>query len=101
MAKVLQLLNMLCELHHMFRNIFIGGLAKDTTIDTFVKYFGKYGDLTGSVIMNDRQTGRSRGFGFVTYADPSVFDTVIAETHVISGKQVEEDDEMNECFKKG
>ncbi|KAK9077417.1 hypothetical protein SSX86_005754 [Deinandra increscens subsp. villosa] len=69
--------------------IFIGGLAKDTTIDTFIKYFGKYGDLTDSVIMKDRQTGRPRGFGFVTYADPSVVDTVIAETHVINGKQVE------------
>ncbi|MFS7902545.1 putative RNA recognition motif domain, nucleotide-binding alpha-beta plait domain superfamily [Helianthus anomalus] len=70
--------------------IFIGGLAKDTTIDTFVKYFGKYGDLTDSVVMKDRQTGRPRGFRFVTYADPSVVDTVIAETHAINGKQVSE-----------
>ncbi|PWA50751.1 RNA-binding (RRM/RBD/RNP motifs) family protein [Artemisia annua] len=69
--------------------IFIGGLAKDTTIDTFVKYFGKYGEITDSVIMKDRQTGRPRGFGFITYADPVVVDTVIAETHVINGKQVE------------
>ncbi|KAL6508938.1 hypothetical protein OROMI_015001 [Orobanche minor] len=69
--------------------IFIGGLAKDTTLDTFVKYFGKYGEITDSVIMKDRQTGRPRGFGFITYADPSVVDTVIAETHVINGKQVE------------
>lgn len=38
--------------------------------------------------MKDRQTGRPRGFGFITYADPSVVDTVIAETHVINGKQV-------------
>ncbi|MFS7921913.1 putative RNA recognition motif domain, nucleotide-binding alpha-beta plait domain superfamily [Helianthus anomalus] len=57
---------------------------------TFVKYFGKYGDLTDSVIMKGRRTGRPRGFGFVTYADPSVADTVIAETHVINGKQVSE-----------
>ncbi|GFP82333.1 heterogeneous nuclear ribonucleoprotein 1 [Phtheirospermum japonicum] len=69
--------------------IFIGGLAKDTTLDTFVKYFGKYGEITDSVIMKDRHTGRPRGFGFITYADPSVVDTVIAETHVINGKQVE------------
>ncbi|MFS7942492.1 putative RNA recognition motif domain, nucleotide-binding alpha-beta plait domain superfamily [Helianthus anomalus] len=69
--------------------IFIGGLAKETTIDTFVKYFGKYGEITDSVIMKDRLTGRPRGFGFITYADPSVVDIVIAETHVISGKQVE------------
>ncbi|KAA8526637.1 hypothetical protein F0562_008160 [Nyssa sinensis] len=69
--------------------IFIGGLAKDTTLDTFVRYFGKYGEIIDSVIMKDRQTGRPRGFGFITYADPSVVDTVIAETHVINGKQVE------------
>ncbi|KAL3653148.1 hypothetical protein CASFOL_002829 [Castilleja foliolosa] len=69
--------------------IFIGGLARDTTLDTFVKYFGKYGEITDSVIMKDRHTGRPRGFGFITYADPFVVDTVIAETHVINGKQVE------------
>ncbi|XP_059661277.1 glycine-rich RNA-binding protein 3, mitochondrial-like [Cornus florida] len=69
--------------------IFIGGLAKDTTLDTFVKYFGKYGEIIDSVIMKDRHTGRPRGFGFITYAEPSVVDTVIAETHVINGKQVE------------
>ncbi|KAH6810945.1 RNA-binding family protein [Perilla frutescens var. frutescens] len=69
--------------------IFIGGLAKDTTLDTFVKYFGKYGEITDSVIMKDRHTGRPRGFGFITYADPSVVDTVITETHIINSKQVE------------
>ncbi|KAK4399138.1 Heterogeneous nuclear ribonucleoprotein 1 [Sesamum angolense] len=56
--------------------------------DTFVKYFGKYGEITDSVIMKDRHTGRPRGFGFITYADPSVVDTVIAE-NIINGKQVE------------
>ncbi|KAL3519948.1 hypothetical protein ACH5RR_018097 [Cinchona calisaya] len=69
--------------------IFIGGLAKDTTLDQFVEYFGKYGEITDSVIMKDRHTGRPRGFGFITYADPVVVDTVIAETHIINGKQVE------------
>ncbi|XP_052178481.1 uncharacterized protein LOC127792144 [Diospyros lotus] len=69
--------------------IFIGGLAKDATLDQFTKYFGRYGEITDSVIMKDRHTGRPRGFGFITYADPSVVDTVIAETHVINGKQVE------------
>ncbi|GMP53227.1 hypothetical protein CsSME_00018756 [Camellia sinensis var. sinensis] len=69
--------------------IFIGGLAKDATLDQFTKYFGKYGEITDSVIMKDRHTGRPRGFGFITYADPSVVDTVIAETHIINDKQVE------------
>ncbi|KAE9615824.1 hypothetical protein Lal_00017435 [Lupinus albus] len=69
--------------------IFIGGLAKDTTLEIFVKYFEKYGEITDSVIMKDRESGRPRGFGFITYADPSVVDHVIQEDHVINGKQVE------------
>ncbi|KAK4343519.1 hypothetical protein RND71_036613 [Anisodus tanguticus] len=67
--------------------IFIGGLAKETTLEQFVKYFEKYGEIIDSVIMKDRHTGRPRGFGFITYADPSVVDTVIAETHIINDKQ--------------
>ncbi|XP_043706643.1 heterogeneous nuclear ribonucleoprotein 1-like [Telopea speciosissima] len=69
--------------------IFIGGLAKETTSVQFTKHFGKYGEMTDSVIMKDRRTGQPRGFGFVTYADPSVVDKVIQDTHIINGKQVE------------
>lgn len=38
--------------------------------------------------MRDRYTNQPRGFGFVTYADPSVVDKVIEDTHIINGKQV-------------
>ncbi|XP_050223906.1 uncharacterized protein LOC126673713 [Mercurialis annua] len=69
--------------------IFIGGLARETTAAQFVKHFGKYGEITDSVIMKDRKTGQPRGFGFVTYADASVVDQVIEDSHVINGKQVE------------
>ena len=54
----------------------------------FVKHFGKYGEITDSVIMKDRKTGQPRGFGFITYTDSSVVDKVIEDTHVINGKQV-------------
>lgn len=57
-------------------------------VGTFNKHFGKYGEITDSVIMKDRYTGQPRGFGFITYADPSVVDKVIEDTHVINGKQV-------------
>lgn len=60
------------------------------SIATFTKHFGKYGEIVDSVIMKDRFTGTPRGFGFITYADPSVVDTVIEETHVINGKQVKQ-----------
>ncbi|KAL8131778.1 heterogeneous nuclear ribonucleoprotein 1 [Apium graveolens] len=69
--------------------IFIGGLPKDTLYNAFTKHFGKYGEITDSVIMKDRHTGLPRGFGFITYADPSVVDKVIEDDHVFNGKQVE------------
>ncbi|KAE8669024.1 RNA-binding family protein isoform 2 [Hibiscus syriacus] len=39
--------------------------------------------------MKDQKIGQPRGFAFVTYAEPSVVDKVIEDTHVINGKQVE------------
>lgn len=54
----------------------------------FIKHFGKYGEITDSVIMKDRKTGQPRGFGFITYADPSVVDKVIEDSHIINSKQV-------------
>eukprot|EP01018_Ginkgo_biloba_P023349 Gb_29428 [translate_table: standard] len=69
--------------------IFIGGLSRETTTAAFTKHFEKYGELTDSVIMRDRATGQPRGFGFVTYADPSVVDKVIQDKHVLDGRTVE------------
>ncbi|MBA0557471.1 hypothetical protein Golob_014540, partial [Gossypium lobatum] len=68
--------------------IFVGGLARETSSAQFLEHFGKYGEITDSVIMKDRKTGQPRGFGFVTYAEPSVVDKVIEDTHIINGKQV-------------
>ncbi|KAK6280516.1 hypothetical protein POUND7_020783 [Theobroma cacao] len=67
--------------------IFVGGLARDTTSAQFLEHFGKYGEIVDSVIMKKKETGQRRGFGFVTYADPSIVDKVIKDTHIINGKQ--------------
>ena len=40
------------------------------------------------MIMMDRFSGRPRGFGFVTFADPAVADKVLEEDHVIDGRVV-------------
>jgi RNA recognition motif-containing protein len=51
------------------KKIFVGGLP--TTVDEaqFKTYFEKFGTVTDAVVMMDRATQRSRGFGFVTFAD--------------------------------
>jgi len=56
--------------------------------ETFTKHFEKYGEITDSVIMKDKHTQKPRGFGFVTFADPSVIDKVLEDDHVIDGRTV-------------
>ncbi|CAM8904354.1 unnamed protein product [Rhodiola kirilowii] len=46
---------------------FVGGLAWATDDQALEKAFSQFGDVLESKIINDRETGRSRGFGFVTF----------------------------------
>ncbi|AEC07210.1 cold, circadian rhythm, and rna binding 2 [Arabidopsis thaliana] len=48
---------------------FVGGLAWATDDRALETAFAQYGDVIDSKIINDRETGRSRGFGFVTFKD--------------------------------
>ncbi|KAH7852164.1 hypothetical protein Vadar_021335 [Vaccinium darrowii] len=48
---------------------FVGGLAWATDDRSLERAFSQYGDVIESKIINDRETGRSRGFGFVTFKD--------------------------------
>lgn len=69
--------------------IFVGGVAWETTEESFSKHFKRYGKITDSVIMRDKHTQMPRGFGFVTFADPCVIDKVLEDEHVIDGRTVE------------
>lgn len=51
----------------MSKKLFVGGLAWATTDDTLRDAFSSYGDVQEARVITDRDTGRSRGFGFVTY----------------------------------
>ncbi|XP_073274120.1 glycine-rich RNA-binding protein-like [Primulina huaijiensis] len=48
---------------------FVGGLAWATTDQSLEQAFSQFGDVIESKVVNDRETGRSRGFGFVTFKD--------------------------------
>jgi RNA recognition motif-containing protein len=52
------------------RKLFVGGLPPNVTDHDFRTFFEKFGTVLDSVVMFDRETHRSRGFGFVTFADP-------------------------------
>lgn len=48
--------------------LFIGSLPWAITSDSLKELFAKYGDITEAIVITDRATGRSKGFGFVTFA---------------------------------
>ena len=46
-------------------NIYVGNLPFRSTTDDLERLFGEYGQVDSAAIITDRDTGRSRGFGFV------------------------------------
>jgi RNA recognition motif-containing protein len=52
----------------MSKNIFVGSLAWATTSEGLEKAFAQYGSVTTAKVITDRETGRSKGFGFVEMA---------------------------------
>lgn len=53
----------------MSKNIYVGNLPFQATADDLREAFSQYGTVTRAQITTDRETGRSRGFGFVEMAD--------------------------------
>ncbi len=52
----------------MSTNIYVGNLAFGTTSSELEDLFGQHGEVTRAQVITDRDTGRSRGFGFVEMA---------------------------------
>jgi RNA recognition motif-containing protein len=53
----------------MSKNLYVGNLSFQTTADDLLEAFGQYGTVTRAQVVEDRETGRSRGFGFVEMSD--------------------------------
>ena len=51
----------------MNNKLFVGSLAWETTDESLREAFEAHGDVTEAKVIRDRETGRSRGFGFVTF----------------------------------
>jgi RNA recognition motif-containing protein len=62
----------------MSKKLFVGGLAWATTDQGLQEAFEAYGEVLEAKVITDRETGRSRGFGFVTFADAQSADDAIA-----------------------
>ncbi|KAL3845729.1 hypothetical protein ACJIZ3_003132 [Penstemon smallii] len=53
-----------------YTKVFVGGLAWETQKDTMKNYFEQFGEILEAVVITDKITGRSKGYGFVTFREP-------------------------------
>ncbi|EDK72831.1 RNP-1 like RNA-binding protein [candidate division TM7 genomosp. GTL1] len=63
----------------MSKKLFIGSLAYATTDDSLRAHFAEKGEVEEAKVVTDRDSGRSKGFGFVTYVNDEDADTAIKE----------------------
>jgi RNA recognition motif-containing protein len=50
-----------------YTKVFVGGLAWETQKETMKKYFEQFGEILEAVVIADKATGRSKGYGFVRF----------------------------------
>ncbi|RDB19606.1 hypothetical protein Hypma_013256 [Hypsizygus marmoreus] len=78
------------EEHLRNTRYFVGGLSPNTTSDTMREFFSAYGKVVDATVMVDRESGRSKGFGFVTFEDASNADQLVGKIGLIlDDKQIE------------
>jgi len=63
----------------MSKKLFVGGLSWGTTDDGLHQAFSQFGEIVEAKVITDRETGRSRGFGFVTFANDDGATKAISE----------------------
>uniref|UniRef100_A0A804KA65 RRM domain-containing protein n=1 Tax=Musa acuminata subsp. malaccensis TaxID=214687 RepID=A0A804KA65_MUSAM len=68
--------------------VFVGGLAWETPTAELRRFFEQFGEILEAVIISDKITGRSKGYGFVTFRDPeSARRSVVDPNPVIDGRR--------------
>lgn len=72
------------------RKVFVGGIGPSVAEETLKEYFSEFGIVSGVQVMHDYVTGRSRGFGFVTFEDDQgVKRCIMKDCHVLKGQAVD------------
>jgi len=74
----------------MSSNIYVGNLSFNTTSNDLQTLFGQHGEVTKAQVVNDRDTGRSRGFGFVEMTTSESAQTAISKLngHNLDGRDL-------------
>jgi len=67
-------------------NIYVSNLSFNVQDEDLREFFAPYGEVTSAKVINDKETGKSRGFGFVEMSDANAARTAISE---LNGGEVE------------
>uniref|UniRef100_A0A2P2KPG4 RRM domain-containing protein n=1 Tax=Rhizophora mucronata TaxID=61149 RepID=A0A2P2KPG4_RHIMU len=71
-----------------YTKVFVGGLAWETHSETMRRHFEQFGDILEAVVIADKNTGRSKGYGFVTFREPEAARKACADpTPFIDGRR--------------
>ncbi|XP_072972497.1 uncharacterized protein [Typha angustifolia] len=71
-----------------YTKVFVGGLAWETQRETMKKYFEQFGEILEAVVITDKNTGRSKGYGFVTFRQPeAAMKACVDPAPVIDGRR--------------
>lgn len=78
----------------MSNKLFVGNLAWEVEFQDLKDAFGKYGEITDAFVATDKFSGRSRGFGFVTFAEEADAEKAKAEMQgfELKGREINVDD---------
>ncbi|KAF8553629.1 hypothetical protein OG21DRAFT_1413971, partial [Imleria badia] len=71
------------EEHLRNTRYFVGGLAPTTNADSMREFFSTFGKVVDATVMVDRDSGRSKGFGFVTFEDATNSDQFIGKLGLV------------------
>jgi hypothetical protein len=69
--------------------VFVGGLSQAVDKQALKQHFEAFGEVKDAVVMIDRQTGRSRGFGFVRFATSEGVEAALQTPHLLDGQWID------------
>ncbi|EOA35542.1 hypothetical protein CARUB_v10020748mg [Capsella rubella] len=71
-----------------YTKVFVGGLAWETPTEEMRRYFDQFGEILEAVIITDKNTGKSKGYGFVTFREADSATRAVADPNpVIDGRK--------------
>jgi len=72
------------------KKLYVGNLPWSMSGDSLKELFSQYGEISEAIIISDRMSGRSKGFGFVTFVNEADAEKAVAEMHEkeIEGRKI-------------